>query len=43
LEKYRDQEWVEGRRGDFPFDLMEWINERLDLEDSLRAIEAGSQ
>jgi hypothetical protein len=21
------------RRGDFPFDLMEWIHERLDLED----------
>ena len=31
LEKYRDQEWVVGRRGDFPFDLMEWIHERLDL------------
>ena len=33
LEKYRDQEWVVGRRGDFPFDLMEWIHERLDLAD----------
>jgi len=33
LEKYRDQEWVVGRRGDFPFDLREWIHERLDLED----------
>jgi hypothetical protein len=39
LEKYKDQEWVVGRRGDFPFDLMAWIEERLDLED--RWVSAG--
>jgi Phosphotransferase enzyme family len=33
LEKYKDQEWVVRRRGNFPFDLVAWIEERLDLED----------
>jgi hypothetical protein len=31
LEKYMDHEWPSKRRGKFPFDLMAWIEERIDL------------
>lgn len=41
LEKYKDQEWVVARRGDFPFDFIEWLHERFDLEDSLRGRRRG--
>jgi hypothetical protein len=31
LEKYSDHEWPVGRRGPFPFDLIAWIHEQIDL------------
>lgn len=41
LEKYEKHEWDLELRGPFPFDLMGWILEKLDLEETLRTGTAG--
>ena len=33
LEKYQDNEWSVQQRGPFPFDVLTWIGDRIDLEE----------